>query len=112
MGLQDLGIPWMRNAMYGYRRILYILAPHSFLHSGVTLLLLLTAALARWPVGRKDSWKRFAPVLSVFAYNLITMLVLFSWWDGARFFHYSIWVAPVLLVILFHREPEKSASET
>ena len=112
MGLQDLGMPWMRNVMYGYRRILYILAPHSFLHSGVTLLLLLTAALARWPVGRKDSWKRFAPVLSVFAYNLITMLVLFSWWDGARFFHYSIWVAPVLLVILFHREPEKSASET
>ena len=41
-------MPWMRNVMYGYRRILYILAPHSFLHSGVTLLLLLTAALARW----------------------------------------------------------------
>jgi len=44
-------------------------------------------------------------VLSVFVYNLVTMLVLFSWWDGARFFHYSIWVAPVLLVLLVHEDP-------
>ena len=37
------------------------------------------------------------------------MLLLFSWWDGARFFHYSLWVAPVLLVMLMKPEqPEKN----
>ena len=100
LGVVKLGIPWMESAMDGYRNLLYILAPHSFLHSGVTLLLLLTFGLARWPLRRKESWKRIVPALSVFAYNLVTMGVLFAWWDGARFFHYSLWVAPALLVIL------------
>ncbi|MBQ9253130.1 MAG: hypothetical protein IJ188_10910 [Clostridia bacterium] len=110
MGLRDQGIPWMKNLMYEYRRIMYILAPHCYLHSGVTLLLLVTAALGRWKLQRKESWLRIIPVLSVFAYNLVTMLMLFSWWDGARFFHYSLWVAPVLLVMLLRREEGDTAA--
>ena len=104
LGVQDQSIPWMREILYGYRRIMYTLFPHAFLHSGVTLFVLLTVMLARIPLNRKESWKRIVPVLSIFCYNLITMLVLFSWWDGARFFHYSLWVAPVLLVMLVRRE--------
>ncbi len=115
LGAEDRGIPWIRSLMYGYRNLMYVLAPHAFLHSGVTLFLLMTAALAGWPLRGKESWKRFLPALSVFAYNLVTMLVLFSWWDGARFFHYSIWVLPVLLVILLRRgeeDGEYAAAET
>lgn len=111
LGMEDRGIPWMRNLMYGYRNLMYIIAPHAFLHSGVTLFLLLTAALAAWPLRGKESWRRFLPALSVFAYNLGTMLMLFSWWDGARFFHYSIWVLPVLLAVLLRRTGE-GAGET
>ena len=66
----------------------------------MTLFLLMTVGLARWPLTRRKSWKRILPVLSVFAYNLVTMLMLFGWQDGARFFHYSLWVCPVLLVML------------
>ena len=109
LGLQEQGILWMQDLMYGYRILMYTLAPHIFQHSGVTLLLLLTAMLAKWPLNRKESWKRILPALSVFAYNLGTMLVLFAWWDGARFFHYSIWVAPVLLVMLLRREDAAAA---
>ncbi len=106
LGLRDNGVPWMRNLMDRYRCLMYSLAPHSFLHSGVTLFLLLTFGLARLPLNRKKSWQRIVPALSVFVYNLVTMLVLFSWWDGARFFHYSIWVAPVLLVMLIRPDPK------
>ena len=106
LGVKDESIPWMRDIMYAYRRIMYVISPHSYLHSGITLLILLTVMLAKHSLFRKESWKRIIPVLSVFCYNLVTMLVLFSWWDGARFFHYSIWVAPVLLVILTRREKE------
>ena len=104
LGLRDQGIPWMRDIMYGYRLMMYVVAPHSFLHSGVTLLALLTVILAKYPLNRKTNWRRIMPVMSVFCYNLVTMLLLFSWWDGARFFHYSFWVVPVLLVMLLHSE--------
>ena len=111
LGLQEHGISWMRDLMYGYRIIMYTLAPHVFQQSGVTLLLLLTAMLAKWPLNRKESWKRIIPALSVFAYNLGTMLMLFSWWDGARFFHYSIWVAPVLLTMLIYGSETQTAGK-
>ncbi len=102
LGVQDHSNPWMSKVMEQYRGFMYLLAPHSFLHSGWVLFLLITVGLARWPLNRKNSWKRIVPVLSIFAYNLGTMLMLSSWWDGARFYHYSIWVLPVLLVILLH----------
>ena len=110
LGLEDHGIPWMREVMDQYRRLMYFLAPHSFLHSGVTILLLLTVLLARHSLLRKESWLRIVPVLSLLCYNLVTMLVLYSWWDGARFFHYSIWVAPALLVLLTGRREEKGTA--
>ena len=108
LGMREQGIPWMRNIMDAYRMLMYSVAPHSFLHSGVTLLVLMTVMLAKYPMTRKENWRRIIPVMSVFCYNLITMLLLFSWWDGARFFHYSLWVAPVLLVMLLHSEEERS----
>ena len=111
LGVQDQGIPWMAKIMEQYRGLMYLLAPHSFLHSGWALFLLLTAALARWPLNRKYSWKRIVPVLSIFAYNLGTTLMLSSWWDGARFFHYSLWVFPVLLVILLHGSVQEEETE-
>ena len=101
----------MAKIMEQYRGLMYLLAPHSFLHSGWALFLLLTAALARWPLNRKYSWKRIVPVLSIFAYNLGTTLMLSSWWDGARFFHYSLWVFPVLLVILLHGSVQEEETE-
>ena len=107
LGVEDHGIPWMAQVMEQYRGFMYFLALHSFLHSGWVLFLLATVALARWPLNRKASWKRIVPVLSIFAYNGGTMLMLSSWWDGARFFHYSLWVLPVLLVILLRREREE-----
>ena len=100
LGLEDRSIPWMRRIMDGYRAAMYVAAPHMFLHSGVTILALLTVLLAKYPLNRKESWKRILPVMSVLCYNLVTMLVLYSWWDGARFFHYSLWVLPVLLTVL------------
>lgn len=106
LGVRDLSVPWMREIMDQYRRLMYSLAPNSFLHSGVTLLLLLTVLLARHSLIRRESWKRIIPVASVLCYNLVTMFVLYSWWDGARFFHYSLWVAPALLVILTGSTPE------
>ncbi len=108
LGMREEGIPWMREVMDSYRMLMYTLAPHSFLHSGVTLLVLLTVMLAKYSLTRKENWRRLMPVLSVFCYNLVTTLLLFSWWDGARFFHYSLWVAPVLLVILLHPEEGRS----
>lgn len=104
LGLRNEGIPWMEKVMEWYRGLIYLMAPHAFLHSGVTLFLLMTFAMARWPLNRKGSWKRLMPVLSIFVYNLGTMLMLFAWWDGARFFHYSLWVAPVLLVMLIQED--------
>ena len=103
LGVRDLSIPWMRDIMYGYRNLMYFVAPHSYLHSGITLLLLITVMLAKYPLKKKESWRRILPVLSVFSYNLVTMFMLFSWWDGARFFHYSLWVMPVLMVILTYQ---------
>ena len=111
LGVTDMGIPWMRGIMDRYRNLMYIIAPHSYLHSGVTLLILLTVILGRYPLNRKESWRRILPALSVFCYNLVTMLVLFSWWDGARFFHISLWVLPVLLVMLT-REGGEGEEET
>ena len=112
LGIRDQSIPWMRGIMDSYRGLMYIIAPHSYLHSGVTLLILLTVILARFPLNRKESWRRIIPTLSVFCYNLVTMLLLFSWWDGARFFHYSIWVLPVLLVMLTRERPDKEVRKT
>ena len=107
-GLVPRGIPWIDHMLNEYRRIMYILFPHAFLHSGVTLMLLMTFGLARLELNRKESWRRIVPVLSVFCYNLVTMLMLFSWWDGARFFHYSLWVAPVLLLMLIRGRGEEN----
>lgn len=100
LGLKEEGIPWMAGLMEKYRGFMYLIAPHSFLHSGWVLFLLLTAGLARCHLLRKEGWQRIMPALSIFSYNLVTTLMLSSWWDGARFFHYSLWVLPVLLIIL------------
>jgi ABC-type antimicrobial peptide transport system permease subunit len=69
---------------------------------GITLLILITVMLAKYSLIRKESWPRILPVMSLMCYNLVTMLMLFGWQDGARFFHYSLWVCPVLLVMLVH----------
>jgi len=112
LGVRDLGIPWIRNIMDDYRQLMYIIAPHSFLHSGITLLILITVMLAKYSLIRKESWRRILPVMSLICYNLVTMLVLYSWSDGARFFHYSLWVTPVLLVILTGREKGKGEMQS
>ncbi len=111
LGLREAGIPWMREIMDRYRAVIALIAPHSFLHSGVTLLILLTALLAIHPLNRRESLKYIVPVMSVFCYNLVTMFVLYSWWDGGRFFHYSLWVLPVLLVMLTGHAPEGAIAE-
>ena len=108
LGVVYQGIPWMEKLMEQYRGLMYLIAPHSFLHSGWVLFLLMTVGLARCPLNRKNGWQRIVPVLSIFAYNMGTMFMLSSWWDGARFFHYSLWVLPVLLVILIHEKPMKA----
>ena len=101
-GLTYQGIPWIKDVMDWYRQISYTLFPHGFLHSGVSLMILMTLMMAGWPLNRKESWLRIVPVLSVFAYNFATMFMLTSWQDGARFFHYTLWVLPPLAVILLH----------
>ena len=106
-GLTYHGIPWIKDMMDQYRQISYTLFPHGFLHSGVSLLILMTLMLAKCPLNRKKSWLRIVPVLSVFAYNFGTMFMLTSWQDGARFFHYTLWVLPALTIILIHREPNQ-----
>ena len=94
----------IKDIMDAYRQISYTLFPHGFLHSGVSLLMLITLMMARWPLNRKESWIRILPVLSIFAYNFGTMFMLTSWQDGARFFHYSLWVMPVLAVMLVRKD--------
>jgi hypothetical protein len=99
-GLTYRGNPKIKDIMDAYRQVSYTLFPHGFLHSGVSLLMLITLMMARWPLNRKESWIRILPALSIFAYNFGTMFMLTSWQDGARFFHYSLWVMPVLAVML------------
>ena len=112
-GLTYQGNPQIKDIMDAYRQISYTLFPHGFLHSGVSLLILITLMMAKWPLNRKESWIRIVPVLSIFAYNFGTMFMLTSWQDGARFFHYSLWVAPVLAVMLVRKDSpaEEDAGE-
>lgn len=76
-------------------------------HFGVWHFVLIAATLAKCNLKKFRDWKKIFFVLPLFAYNYGTSLLLTGAEDACRFFLYIFPLIPVLLVFLFHDEPEK-----
>ena len=99
----------IRPQLLEYQRFFQGTALSYTRHIGLTLLALLTAALAECDLGRWQDWKKLLIVLSLFCYDFGTMLLL----TGAdyRFFYVSFPLCPVFLLLLLY-DPEKAGPPT
>ena len=92
------GIPILRLLLKCCVHLARLFLPLLFFRIGLVQLLLLFFAMAHCRLNRLSDWKRLALILPIFTYNFGTMLLLTG--PDFRFFYYTFFMAPVLILIL------------
>ena len=109
-GLTQTGIPALRNAEYQYSQLAGILAPHLFYCIGAMHFLILAAALAKCRFRKKEDRKKLCLVLPLLIYNFGTALLMTGAEDACRFFFYTWFVTPLLLILYFKKDEQPAAA--
>lgn len=99
-GIEFRGVPALQKLNALISRAAATLLPWLFTYTGAVHLALIVLILARFPIGRFESWKRIFLVLPVFVYNFGTALLMSGASDSARFFYYTFPLAPLLFLLL------------
>lgn len=73
---------------------------------GVMHLVILAAVLSKWKLTKAGNWKKLLFVLPLFTYNYGTSLLLTGAEDAIRFFCYTFFIVPILLVFVFRKDTE------
>lgn len=79
---------------------------------GFVHLLVIASVLAKFDLREWRYWKKLIFILSLFAYNYGTALLLTGFEDTKRFFYYSFLILPMLMTFIFVKEFERSTDVT
>lgn len=101
------GIWQLKKVLKGYNNFVSDAFPHVFLYLGVMHLLLIVSILAKCRLNRFRDWKKIFLIAPVFFYNGGSTFLLSGVSDGSRFFFYTFLAVPILLIILFRKEPNR-----
>lgn len=111
-GLTQTGVPLLRNMEHKYADLAGTMAPHLFYCLGAMHLILISALLARLRFRRKEDRKMLYLALPLLVYNFGTALLMTGAEDACRFFFYTYFVVPPLLILLFmKRDTETLTAE-
>ncbi|MBO4872303.1 MAG: hypothetical protein J5496_02690 [Lachnospiraceae bacterium] len=107
-GLTQTGLPALRNLEYQYSQLAGIVAPHLFYCLGAMHLLILAAVLAKCRFRKKEDLKKLCLALPLLIYNFGTALLMTGAEDACRFFFYTYFVTPLLLILFFRKDAQES----
>lgn len=73
---------------------------------GAMHLVILVAILSKGKLTKAKNWKKLLFVIPLFTYNYGTSLLLTGAEDAVRFFSYTFFIVPILLVFIFKKDTE------
>lgn len=92
------------SVSYAHQSFVQDFTPHVFLYLGVPLLLIVISVLSKCRINKLKDWKLILFAVPVLAYNYGTALLMTGFNDCPRFFTYTVFVLPVLLVFYYRKE--------
>ena len=90
----------------GYTEVMNSFFPHIFIYTGAWIYLLLIAVLSKYKLNSKDDWKRIIIIFPLCCYNFGTMFLLTGTLDTMRYFIYTFFIAPIMLLTLLMPKEE------
>ena len=107
-GIEQTGNKTLFKLYTTYADKIFQYVPAVFMYLGIMHLILVIALLAKVKLKRRGDLAKLSIVLSVFCYNFGSGLLLSDWQDIFRFFFYTFPLMPVLLLIIFCNQKERS----
>jgi len=96
---QEGGVKEIQIVLLSYLLIIMQYLPHITMNLGVLHLILLFAAFSKCRLGVMKEWKKLFFIIPAFAYNFASTLLLTEISDAGRYFIYTYFIVPLLLVI-------------
>lgn len=109
-GISDQGIPALQNLNEKISPMVFACFPGLFMYIGAMHLALIVSFLAKFQLNKRKAWKVLLILLPVFVYNFGTALLLTGANDSSRFFYYTFFLMPTLLVFLFKSKVERGTT--
>lgn len=109
--VQEGGIKEIQIVLLSYLLIIMQYLPHITMNLGVLHLILILAVLSKCRLGVLKDWKKIVFILPAFVYNFASTLLLTEISDAGRYFIYTYFIVPFLLVIWFRTPDEKEQAE-
>ena len=104
-GIECTGNNDLQLILNGYESLAAKFLPHVFMMVSTMHLLLITLALSRFRLAKTGEWKRIIFIIPVLAYNFGTTLLLTSYVDAIRFFSYTYYLMPMLILVMLAGRP-------
>ena len=104
-GIECTGNNDLQLILNGYESLAAKFLPHVFMMVSTMHLLLITLALSRFRLAKTGDWKRIIFIIPVLAYNFGTTLLLTSYVDAIRFFSYTYYLMPMLILVMLAGRP-------
>ena len=99
-GITCTGNEGLRQILNGYESFAEKYLSHVFMMVGTMHLLLMIFALSKYKLAKLRDWKKILFLIPVFAYNYGTTVLLASYVDATRFFSYTYFIVPMIIVAL------------
>ena len=96
----------LRNMLFSYKTVSEEFLRPLFMYYGFAHLLYFIAILAKSRLNKWQDWKRILFILPAFVYNYGTSLLLTGDNDCPRFFHYSVLILPIVMILFYRKEEE------
>ena len=92
------------SLFYAFHSFVDDFVPHVFLYLGVAVLLVIISVLSKYRLGVLKDWKRILFAVPVLAYNFGTAVLLTGFNDCPRFFSYTVFILPLILIFFYRKE--------
>ncbi|MBO4681363.1 MAG: hypothetical protein J5623_05620 [Clostridiales bacterium] len=103
----DLGHQEVQSALKEYCYFTSCCFPFLYIRLGVMHLLLIVGVLSKCKLGKLKDWKKILFIISVFAYNYGTSIIMAGNELSTRFFFYTFPLTPLLLIFLFAKDDKE-----
>ena len=94
----------MLSFFYAYHSLIEDFFPHIFLYLGVAVLIVIITMLSKCRLSSLKDWKKILFALPVLTYNFGTALLLTGFNDCPRFFSYTVFIVPLILIFFLRKE--------
>ena len=110
--IHEGGVDSIQLVLLSYLLIIMKYLPHITMNIGILHLVMLVAALSKCRLGILKEWKKIIFIIPTFAYNFASTLLLTEISDAGRYFIYTYFLLPVILLIYLDKKAAPEAKES